>query len=125
MQMFFFSPIFGAPGAGPSYSFFFTLLYIYSITQHTSRFYGFCCEFKVCPYDMSHPWRIEPTTLESHPSALCFYRYSLQQAQGFPHGLSYDFWINFLYIMYSRAGNSLIGFPGESLVFCPKMSKCQ
>ena len=41
-------------------------------------------------YDMPHPRGIEPTTLESYPLALCFFWYSLQQAQGFPHGLSYD-----------------------------------
>ena len=26
-------------------------------------------------------------------------------------------------LLYSRAGNSLIGFPSESLIFCPKMSE--
>ena len=49
---------------------------------------------------MPQPWGIEPTTLESYPLALCFYRYTLQPAQGFLHGLSYDFGINFPNIIY-------------------------
>ena len=55
---------------------------------------------------MPHPQGIEPTTL-----ALCFYRYSLQQAQGFPHGLSYDFGTNFLNIIPSETRVFLNFFP--------------
>ena len=52
---------------------------------------------------MPHPRGIKPTTLESNPSALCFYWYWLQQAQGFPHGLSYPRTVK----------------PGFVRIFCP------
>ena len=85
MFKFFFLPtIFVAPGAWTFLlleGFFVHYYTVYSITQHTTRFYGFLLweqGLALGAYDIPHPQGIEPTTLESYPSALSFYRYSLQ-----------------------------------------------
>ena len=73
-----------------------------SITQHTARFNGFCCENKVWPWVLmtclthgeSNPQPWSPI----HQIYVSTSIYSLQQAQGFPPGLSYDLATNFLYI---------------------------
>ena len=76
MKLFFFSNYFCCPRSldlptpGGVFVHYFT---VYSITQHTTRFYGFLLweqGLALGAYDIPHPQGIEPTTLESYPSAL-------------------------------------------------------
>ena len=73
---FFFFQLFLLPQEpGPFYSWGVFVHYytVYSITQPTTRCYGFLLReqgLALGAYDIPHPQGIEPTTLESYPSAL-------------------------------------------------------